>query len=56
MERDEPALANLPRLVFRFNRRDHGRLRILIDLLNSYHPPSDVPPSTPVTTQAQSKT
>jgi hypothetical protein len=34
VERDEPALANLPRLVFRFNKRDHGRLRQLIDLLN----------------------
>jgi hypothetical protein len=39
VERDEPALANLPRLVFRFHRRDHGRLRILIDFLNSLHPP-----------------
>jgi uncharacterized protein (TIGR00730 family) len=34
VERDEPALANLPRLVFGFNRRDHGRLRMLIDYLN----------------------
>lgn len=34
VERDEPTLANLPRLVFAFNRRDHGRLRILIDYLN----------------------
>jgi len=34
VERDEPALATLPRLVFAFNRRDHGRLRILIDFLN----------------------
>jgi hypothetical protein len=34
VERDEPALANLPRLVFQFNRRDHGRLRMLIDHLN----------------------
>ena len=33
-ERDEPALAHLPRLVFPFNRRDHGRLRMLIDHLN----------------------
>jgi uncharacterized protein (TIGR00730 family) len=39
IERDEPALANLHRLLFRFNRRDHGRLRILIDFLNSLHPP-----------------
>jgi hypothetical protein len=34
IERDEPALAHLPRLIFSFNRRDHGRLRILIDRLN----------------------
>jgi hypothetical protein len=33
-ERDEPDLAGLPRLVFTFNRRDHGRLRRLIDSLN----------------------
>jgi uncharacterized protein (TIGR00730 family) len=34
VERDEPALANLHRLVFQFNRRDHGRLRMLINHLN----------------------
>ncbi len=33
-ERDEPALNNLHRLVFVFNRREHGRLRMLIDHLN----------------------
>mgnify|MGYP005841125367 FL=1 len=33
-ERDEPALAHLPRLVFQFNRRDHAGLRLLIDHLN----------------------
>lgn len=33
-EKDEPDLANLPRLVFEFNRRDHGRLRQLVDLIN----------------------
>lgn len=33
-ERDEPDLAHLPRLVFRFNRRNLGRLRQLIDALN----------------------
>jgi len=33
-ERDEPELATLPRLIFHFNRRDHGRLRALIDYLN----------------------
>ena len=35
VEKDEPKLASLPRLVFTFNRRDHGRLRMLIDHLNS---------------------
>jgi uncharacterized protein (TIGR00730 family) len=35
VESDEPALANLARLVFPFNRRDHGRLRMLIDDLNN---------------------
>jgi hypothetical protein len=34
VERDETALLGLHRLVFRFNRRDHGRLRMLIDFLN----------------------
>jgi hypothetical protein len=34
-ERDETDLAKLPRLVFQFNRRDHGRLRHLIDCLNA---------------------
>ncbi len=34
VERDEPPLNDLPRLVFIFNRRDHGRLRQLIDYLN----------------------
>jgi uncharacterized protein (TIGR00730 family) len=34
IESNEPSLAHLPRLVFAFNRRDHGRLRILIDHLN----------------------
>jgi len=33
-ERDEPSLAHLHRLIFCFNKRDHGRLRILIDHLN----------------------
>ena len=35
VERDEPSLAHLPRLIFHFNRREHGRLRMLIDHLNS---------------------
>lgn len=34
IERDEPTLADLPRLIFTFNRRDHGKLRMLIDYLN----------------------
>ncbi|MBL9125601.1 MAG: TIGR00730 family Rossman fold protein [Planctomycetaceae bacterium] len=34
-ERDEPLLAELPRLVLRFNRRSLGRLRQLIDSLNA---------------------
>jgi uncharacterized protein (TIGR00730 family) len=34
-ERSEPRLAHLPRLIFHFNRADHGRLRQLIDYLNS---------------------
>ena len=33
-ERDEPGLAELPRLVFNFNRHNHGRLRQLINCLN----------------------
>jgi len=33
-EEDEPELADLPRLVFPFVRRNYGRLRQLIDLLN----------------------
>jgi uncharacterized protein (TIGR00730 family) len=33
-ERDEPDLADRPRLVFRFNRRNLGRLRQLVDCLN----------------------
>jgi uncharacterized protein (TIGR00730 family) len=36
VERDEPTIANLPRLIFNFNRREHGRLRMLIDYLNSF--------------------
>ena len=33
-EREEPSLVALPRLVFRFNRRNLGRLRQLIDCVN----------------------
>ncbi|HKW85925.1 MAG TPA: TIGR00730 family Rossman fold protein [Nitrospiraceae bacterium] len=35
-ELDEPALKDLPRLVFLFNRRSAGRLRQLIDRINSF--------------------
>lgn len=34
-EKDEPLLADKPRLSFQFNRRSLGRLRQLIDLLNA---------------------
>jgi uncharacterized protein (TIGR00730 family) len=34
-EADEPELADLPRLVLDFNRKDFGRLRLLIDALNT---------------------
>ncbi|HZW35593.1 MAG: TIGR00730 family Rossman fold protein [Deltaproteobacteria bacterium] len=33
-EADEPELADLPRLVFRFNRKSFGRLRMLVDFIN----------------------
>ena len=33
-EKDEPLLAELPRLVFQFNRHNYGRLRQLIDAIN----------------------
>ena len=35
IERDEPALATLPRLAFKFNQRDQGGLRLLINYLNN---------------------
>ncbi len=38
-ERDEPELDDKPRLVFKFNRRNLGQLRQLIDALNSSMPP-----------------
>lgn len=51
-EKDEPALAELPRLVFQFNRFASGRLRQMVNALNRGHvkeqecPPAaiDVPP------------
>ncbi len=33
-EREEVHLAKMPRLIFRFNRRNYGRLRQLIDFIN----------------------
>lgn len=41
-EKDEPALTNMPRLVFEFNRRNHGRLRQLIDYINSTAPQDEL--------------
>jgi uncharacterized protein (TIGR00730 family) len=45
LERDETEIAHLPRLVFRFNRRNLGRLRLLIDAINrgSVEPAPPVP-------------
>jgi uncharacterized protein (TIGR00730 family) len=34
VEQDEESIKHLHRLVFAFNRRDHGKLRMLIDYLN----------------------
>jgi len=35
VENDEPSLSHLSRLIFNFNRREHGKLRLLINYLNS---------------------
>ena len=43
-ETDEPNLADLPRLTFRFNRRSLGRLRQLIDFLNRSPPAHSICP------------
>lgn len=48
-EKDEPDLADYSRLVFRFNRRNLGRLRQLIDTLNRG---SIAPPTGPMIGQA----
>ena len=37
-ERGEPDLDDLPRLIFHFNRRGLGRLRMLIDVINDREP------------------
>ena len=34
LESDDPHLAELPRLVFQFNRKDIGRLRQMVDVIN----------------------
>jgi hypothetical protein len=36
LEEDEPELADLPRLIIDFNRKDFGKLRALIDFINNY--------------------
>lgn len=35
-ESNEPEIQNLPRIIFHFNRRNFGRLRQLIDVINLY--------------------
>jgi hypothetical protein len=35
-EREDNAYLDLPRIAFGFNRRDYGRLRQMIDVLNSW--------------------
>jgi len=35
-EADEPEIANLPRLILDFNRKDFGRLQYFIEAINSY--------------------
>jgi uncharacterized protein (TIGR00730 family) len=35
-EREDEEYVDLPRIAFRFNRRDYGRLREMIDVLNGY--------------------
>jgi hypothetical protein len=39
-EADDFSLSTLPRLAFHFNRRNYGRLRVLIDLINETKPPA----------------
>jgi hypothetical protein len=39
-EADEFRLIELPRLAFHFNRRNYGRLRMLIDAINASEPPA----------------
>ena len=35
-EREDNQVPNLPRIGFEFNKRDYGRMRQLIDVLNSF--------------------
>jgi hypothetical protein len=39
LESDDPHLAELPRLVFQFNRKDIGRLRQMVDVINGAESP-----------------
>jgi uncharacterized protein (TIGR00730 family) len=39
-EADDFSLSTLPRLAFHFNKRNYGRLRVLIDLINDAKPPA----------------
>lgn len=39
-EADDFSLSTLPRLAFHFNKRNYGRLRVLIDLINEAKPPA----------------
>ena len=51
LESDDPHLVDLPRLVFQFNRKDIGRLRQMVDVINSTGvlPASDAAPGIPPT-------
>ncbi len=42
-ERDEPDLAGLPRIIFQFNRKNFGRLRKMIDVMNIFPVKKQVP-------------
>jgi hypothetical protein len=46
-EADEFRLAELPRLAFHFNRRNYGRLRQVIDLINASDLPAKEASATP---------
>jgi hypothetical protein len=35
-ERDDNQFVDLPRIAFEFNKRDYGRLRQMIEVLNSF--------------------